>query len=49
MNEKEDETQDNEPDWEIPCENCGAVPTVPFSDMCGPCTFGDASTIGGNW
>jgi len=36
-------------DWDTTCEVCGEVPTVPASGMCGPCTFGDASTINGNW
>lgn len=38
-----------EPDWGGQCEACGQSPIVPSSGMCGPCTFGDASTIGGNW
>lgn len=38
-----------EPDWSIPCSNCGAVPTVPVTGLCGPCTFGEAETVGGNW
>jgi hypothetical protein len=38
-----------EPDWEHGCEVCAARPIVPLSGMCGPCTFGEAETIGGNW
>ena len=38
-----------EPDWNTPCEVCGAVPTVAGIGMCGPCTFGEAETAGGNW
>lgn len=38
-----------EPDWEDECSNCGMSPTVPETGMCGPCTFGEADTIGGNW
>lgn len=38
-----------EPDWEGECEVCGAAPIVPQTGMCGPCTFGEAETIGGNW
>jgi len=38
-----------EPDWEKPCEVCGAVPTMPLTGMCGPCTFGEADTKDGNW
>lgn len=32
-----------------PCEQCHSVPTVPLTKLCGPCTFGDPSTAGGNW
>lgn len=31
------------------CEVCGASPVVPITGMCGPCTFGEADTAGGNW
>lgn len=41
--------EDTEPDWSTPCENCGALPTVPLTGMCGPCTFGEADTVGGDW
>lgn len=41
--------EDTEPDWEHECIVCGAVPTLPATGMCGPCTFGEAETIGGNW
>lgn len=34
---------------EVRCIVCGAVPVVPESEMCGPCTFGEAETAGGNW
>lgn len=37
------------PDWTHKCENCGATPIVPVTGMCGPCTFGEAETAGGNW
>lgn len=37
------------PDWSESCEVCGSKPVVPETGMCGPCTFGDASTVGGNW
>lgn len=32
------------------CESCGQE-TVLVSDvgMCGPCTFGEANTLNGNW
>lgn len=31
------------------CLVCGAVPTVEETGLCGPCCFGEAETIGGNW
>ena len=37
------------PDWEGTCDNCGASPIVPVTGLCGPCTFGEAETAGGNW
>ncbi len=37
------------PDWSGECENCGQSPIVPLTGMCGPCTFGEADTAGGNW
>ena len=40
---------DTKPDWSRKCESCGAVPIVPATGMCGPCTFGEADTAGGNW
>ena len=40
---------DTTPDWNGECENCGASPIVPITGMCGPCTFGEAGTAGGNW
>lgn len=41
--------EDNQPDWDGECEVCGASPTHKLTGMCGPCTFGEAETIGGNW
>jgi len=41
--------QDTSPDWTGNCDNCGASPIVPMSGLCGPCTFGEADTAGGNW
>ncbi len=38
-----------EPDWTKTCEVCGGSPVVPLTGLCGPCTFGEAETIGGNW
>ena len=43
------QVKDVEPDWAGQCENCGASPIVPLTGMCGPCTFGEADTIDGNW
>lgn len=40
---------ETEPDWSGECEVCGSSPIVPVSGMCGPCTFGEADTAGGNW
>lgn len=37
------------PDWSEACCVCGASPIVPRTGMCGPCTFGEAETAGGNW
>lgn len=43
-----------EPDWSRACATCGMEPTV-FTEendchpMCGPCFFGEAETINGNW
>lgn len=41
--------EDTEPDWTRTCDNCGETPIVPMTGLCGPCTFGEADTIGGNW
>lgn len=38
-----------QPDWEGTCCVCGESPIVPLTGMCGPCTFGEADTAGGNW
>lgn len=37
------------PDWEGKCELCEETPTVCCTGLCGPCTFGEADTAGGNW
>jgi len=37
------------PDWESKCESCGASPILPLTGICGPCTFGEADTVGGDW
>lgn len=40
---------ETDPDWTGSCCNCGSSPVVPLTGMCGPCTFGEAETAGGNW
>lgn len=40
---------DTAPDWTKKCENCEQTPIVPCTGMCGPCTFGEAETLAGNW
>ncbi|MFA4971164.1 MAG: hypothetical protein WC683_01030 [bacterium] len=37
------------PDYSRKCVVCGATPVLPCTDMCGPCTFGEAETLDGNW
>jgi len=39
----------SEPDFESECSVCESSPVVPETGMCGPCTFGEADTAGGNW
>ena len=39
----------HEPNWQVACSTCGEVPTHPLTGLCGPCTFGEAETAGGNW
>ena len=41
--------EDTKPDWGTKCEVCEQSPVVPITGMCGPCTFGEAATVGGNW
>ncbi len=36
-------------DWTRKCENCDAQPVVMATGLCGPCTWGEADTAGGNW
>lgn len=45
----EERGSDIEPDYEGQCESCGASPILPVSGLCGPCTFGEAETVEGNW
>jgi len=37
------------PDWTGQCTVCGNSPIVPLTGLCGPCTWGEAETAGGNW
>jgi hypothetical protein len=36
-------------DWTRKCQVCEQTPVVNATGLCGPCTFGEAATIGGNW
>ena len=36
-------------DWGGQCCVCDASPCVAGTDLCGPCCFGEAETVGGNW
>ena len=36
-------------DWTRECEICDQTPVVNATGLCGPCTFGEAKTLGGNW
>lgn len=47
--EQEREDASPEADWTRSCENCGGVPVVPETGLCGPCTFGEADTADGEW
>lgn len=38
-----------QPDYTRSCSSCGAKPVLPLTGMCGPCSFGEAETAGGNW
>lgn len=35
--------------YQTSCVVCGSTPTVGDMELCGPCCFGEAETIGGNW
>lgn len=36
-------------DYKRKCECCKGKPVVMATGLCGPCTFGEAATAGGNW
>jgi len=42
-------SEETKPDWTKNCEVCGQTPVVLLTGLCGPCTFGEAETAGGNW
>lgn len=31
------------------CQNCDQLPTVGDTGLCGPCCWGEAETVNGNW
>lgn len=35
--------------WKDFCAVCGQRPTVGKTGLCGPCCFGEADTVGGNF
>lgn len=37
------------PDHSRQCENCQQTPVVPLSGLCGPCHFGTAAAVDGDW
>jgi ribosomal protein L37E len=41
--------KDGDKDWETECIVCGEKPTVHPTQLCGPCCFGEAETVGRNW
>ncbi len=41
--------KDGDKDWDTGCMNCGGMPTVHPTGLCGPCCFGEADTADGNW
>lgn len=49
INGRPAKASDVEPDWTKKCIACGASPVLPATGLCGPCTFGEADTSGGNW
>jgi len=41
--------KEGDKDWDTECEVCEGKPTVHPTGLCGPCCFGEAATINGNW
>lgn len=35
--------------WGVKCMVCNGEPTVGETGLCGPCCFGEADTVNGNW
>jgi hypothetical protein len=48
-NRHHDTLKNGDADWNTPCSNCGAKPTMYPTGLCGPCCTGEADTINGNW
>ncbi len=46
---KTSDTKDGEANWQGKCCVCGQSPTVGGTDLCGPCCFGEAETVAGNF
>jgi len=49
MGSGEDRCDEMEPDWSGQCDVCEQSPIVPATGLCGPCSFGEAETVHGNW
>ncbi len=51
VDSKKEEPEDKQAtrNYEVGCENCDQKPTVGDTGLCGPCCFGEAETINGNW
>lgn len=45
---KQPQVLSKEKEWGI-CASCGQEQPLTEVGMCGPCTFGEADTINGNW
>lgn len=46
---KQREANQQSKNYKVACCVCGQKPTVRDTGLCGPCCFGEADTIGGNW
>lgn len=45
---QDDEARASRKNFDVACQ-CGQKPTVGDTGLCGPCCFGEAETVGGNW